>query len=118
MKLTVILAIFAASTLLAAQQAAAPEKYPQSEIQHLRLVNKQQAAQLAQVAYQNASANMNAAYNDLVAESAKVKDENHWSKDVKFDLQHIQFCDKLNPADGSCLPDADPAPAPKAEEKK
>ena len=115
MKLTVILALFATASLWA-QQAAAPEKYPQTEIQHLRLVNKQQAAQLAQVAYQNASANMNAAYNDLVAESEKVKKENGWADSVKFDLQHIQFCDKLNPADGSCVPEPAPAPAP-AEKK-
>jgi len=87
-----------------AQTPAAPEKYRQTEIQHLRLVNKNQAAQLAQVAYQNAQANLTTAYNDLIAESAKVKEENHWGKEVKFDLVDVTFCDKLGP-DGKCLPE-------------
>jgi hypothetical protein len=113
MKLTIILALFAAASLLAAAQSTSTEKYPQSELQHDRLVIKQQALRLAQVDYNNAVANMNTAANEYIAESAKVKTENKWPDSVKFDLAHIQFCDKLNPADGSCVPEPAPAPAEK-----
>src|SRR5271170_6993372 len=110
MRLTIITLLFAVAAVAAAQQAAAPEKYRQTEIQHLRLVNKNQAAQLAQVAYQNAQANLTTAYNDLIAESAKVKKENNWADSVKFDVEDVTFCDKLGP-DGKCLPE--PAPEKK-----
>src|ERR1700679_1348273 len=129
MKLTIITALFAVLGCLAAAQSVATEKYPLSEVQKLRLQNKQMAAQLAQVAYQNAQANLNSAYNDLIQESAKVKKENSWKDSVKFDLAHVTFCDKLD-AQGACIPEpagptptpapesAKPAPAPKPEDKK
>lgn len=101
-------------------------KYQPKEVQALRLKVKQDAAQVAQIALQQAQDNFNQKIQDLMDESKKVQQENGWPEATKFDPNNLLFCDQevINPKTSNLqCPTADvplvpQAPAPKPEDKK
>jgi hypothetical protein len=83
-------------------QLSKPKTYEPSEVQTLRLQLKQRDTQMAIQVYQGK-------FNELVAEAQKVKKENGWPDDLKFNADTLQFeMPKLTP-----LPSPTPAPAKK-----
>jgi hypothetical protein len=72
-------------------------KYVPTEVQSLRLQNKQKDAQLAQMRLQQAGAQFQQALADLTAESVKVKTENHWPDAVQFNPDTLAFSEPPAP---------------------
>lgn len=104
------LVLLVGAALIGAQTPAPPvtAKLEPTEVQALRLTVKQQAAKLAQRDLADAQARFNAAVAVLNAEADRVKAEQGWAKDVRFDMDALTFTAPPLPA---------PTP-PKPEVKK
>ena len=70
---------------------AEESKYQPNEIQSYRLQLKFKDAQLAQRDLALAQLNFNVAVNLLNAEGDKIRIENKWPEEVKFDADKLQF---------------------------
>jgi hypothetical protein len=81
--------VFAALVVLAAQTP--PPQYMPSEVQALRLQVKQKDAIIAQRDSQEAMSRAQAAFAALLAEGEKIKADNKWPAEVKFDPQGLVF---------------------------
>lgn len=71
------------------------------ELYRLRMITKQQAAQIALKAYQDT-------LQQLSQEAERTKTENHWSESIQYDMQNAKFVNPGTP----------PPPAPKKQEPK
>ena len=83
-------------SIAVAQQLAAPaaaDKYKPTEIQLLKLQNKQKDALLAKAAMDSAQARFQQSVLDLTNEAEKIKLENKWAKEVQFDPNLVTFSD-------------------------
>lgn len=69
------------------------KKYVASEIQMLRLQNKQKDAQLAQKDFFIAQQNFQAAVKALEDEGERVRTENKWPSAILFDKDKLSFND-------------------------
>ena len=76
---------------IAAQQKESNKVYTPTEVQSLRLQVKLKDAQMAQQALQIAQQNAQKALIEYQAEAEKVKNDNGWPKDVRFDPNNMTF---------------------------
>ena len=79
-----------------------PKEYKLTEVQQLKLQVQQKDAQLLQAQLQNIQRQFQEKVSELMSTAQKIKMENGWSPDTKFDPDHLIFS----------------APDPKEEVKK
>jgi len=87
--IAVILCLFWAARSINAQEKA--KEYKLTEVQLLKLQVQQKDAQLLQAQLQNIQRQFQEKVTDLMSTAQKIKLENGWSPDTKFDPDKLLF---------------------------
>lgn len=110
--LALAVVFFAQTPTLPAPQT--PSQYQTTEIQQLRLKVKYQEAQMLNRDLLDAQTRLNKSITELQEMAEKVKEENHWPKDVGFNMMSCQTSCAFTPP----LPPVKADPPKKEEPKK